>query len=229
MKQQDPVIPEQPDLEFIAGQLRKPSGDFAANIAESMDKANKPLFELTLEAMQLKNHEKILEIGIGSGKFLNFLFSKASGLKVSGIDYSEEMVQKAREINKNAVASGKLSLLVGNSNRLPFDDHSFDKVFCNMVIYFWDEPAEHLKEVHRVLKPGGMFYSGFRPRKSMLQFPFVKHGFKLYSENEWESVLKRNGFELSTISRQNDPEIVDEAETIRLESVCMVAEKNELE
>ncbi|MEX2363304.1 MAG: methyltransferase domain-containing protein, partial [Balneolaceae bacterium] len=141
------LFQKDPDQEFIAAQLRKPSGSYAREIASSMDKVNESQFDLTLEKMKLKNNESILEIGFGSGSFMEKLFQETYGLHVTGIDYSPQMVSLATSINKSRVESGQLKLHEGSSDNLPFDDQSFDKAYCNMVIFFWDEPEKHLKEV----------------------------------------------------------------------------------
>jgi ubiquinone/menaquinone biosynthesis C-methylase UbiE len=220
---QDPQIEQ--ELEFIAKQLSKPSGDFAHKIADEMDTVNKPLYELTVQTMKPTDGENILEIGFGSGSFFRLLLSQAKGLKVRGIDHSEEMVERAGENNQDAIALGLLSLHQGNSNQLPFENSMFDKVFCNMVLYFWQDPAEHLLEIWRVLKPGGKFYTGFRPKEIMIQFPFVQYGFKLYSPDEWKVILEKQGFTVLDVSHKFDPVIEVEGETHQLESVCVVAEK----
>lgn len=219
-----PIRHSKPDPAFVAGQLRKPSGEFSHKIAGKMDQVNAPLFDLTLEIMKPVDHESILEIGFGSGSFMPKLLAAADRLKISGVDYSPEMVEKATAGNREAVESGILDLKQGNSNELPFPDNSFDKVFCNMVIYFWDRPTEHLTEVRRVLKAGGRFYSGFRSRESMQVFPFIEHGFNMYGEDEWSDLLNENGFNVAGLHKRRDPAIEEDDRTLQLESVCMVAE-----
>lgn len=215
----------EPDPEFVARQLRKPSGDFAQQIGEKMNQVNEALYDLTLDAMQLEEGDKILEIGFGTGKFFSRLFSKEKALQVSGIDFSDKMVETAKENNRHAIVSSKLNIKSGSSDAIPFPDGSFDKVFCNMVIYFWDQPGIHLKEVRRVLKPGGKFYTGLRTRQSMLLFPFVKHGFNLYEKDNWIEILGQNGFSYIDTQSKMDPELELKGNTIRLESCCIVAEK----
>ncbi len=216
---------EGPDLQFIARQLRKPAGDFAPEIAVKMDIANKPLYELTLDTMQVANGDTILEIGFGSGKFFEKLFTAANNLMVYGIDYSAEMVELAKRHNPEPVSSGRLQLVTGSSDKLPYPDQSFDKVFCNMVIFFWDQPENHLKEIYRVLKPGGKFYAGFRTKESMLRFPFTRFGFVLYDPDQWKSILTENGFFVDEIRRNSDPGIELDGKKIHLESVCMASGK----
>lgn len=113
----------------------------------------------------------------------------------------------------------------GNSSDIPFPSQSFDKVFCNMVIYFWDQPAEHLKEVNRVLKSNGRFYTGLRTKDSMLQLPFIEHGFNLYDKEQWCALLQQNGFQILRIAEKLDPEIEVNNKSVQLKSICIAAEK----
>jgi len=213
------------DLKFIAQQLRKPSGDFAGTIADKMGEANRPLYDLMMKSMQIKDHDSILEIGFGSGTHFTDLLAKAKDLKVTGIDYSPEMTDLAKTLNETDAEAGRLKLHTGNSSQLPFENNSFDTVFCNMVIYFWDDPSEHLSEILRVLKPGGIFYTGMRTRESMEQFPFTKFGFNLYSIDEWKSVQQSHGFMVVGELKQKDPVFDDDGDRVQLESACIAAEK----
>jgi len=212
------------DFKFIAQQLRKPSGDFADTIAGKMGEGNRPLYDLVMESMQINDHDSILEIGFGSGTHFPDLLAKADGLRVTGIDHSPEMTDLAKKNNKEFVESGQLTLFNGNSSRLFFEEDSFDHVFCNMVVYFWDDPAEHLNEIRRVLKAGGLFYTGMRTSESMLQFPFTKFGFNLFGVEEWISLIKANGFTVRDVFKKFDPVFDDGENRVQLESVCIAAE-----
>ncbi|MGD8710684.1 MAG: methyltransferase domain-containing protein [Ectothiorhodospiraceae bacterium] len=216
---------DQPEPRMIAEQLRKPAGEPAGQIGDTMDRVNEPLFDLTVAAIRPTDGERVLEIGFGTGSFIHRLFRGAEGLEVYGVDYSPEMVEIATRKNADLVDSGQLRLATGESDDLPFDDHFFDKVFCNMVVYFWDRPADHLREIRRVLKSGGRFYTGMRTRDSMLQFPFVHFGFVLYEPEEWMGLLEANGFRGWEAGRQLDPEIENDEGAIRLESVCVGAQR----
>lgn len=215
----------EPDPEFVAGQLRKPSGEYAQEVGENMDRVNEPLYDLTLDVMAPQENDRILEIGFGTGQFFDKLFLNESRLQVKGIDYSEKMVETAKDNNQSSIASGKLDVRLGRSDNLPFSDESFDKIFCNMVVYFWEDPQKHLKEIYRVLKPSGFFYTGIRSKKSMINFPFVKYGFKLYEIPEWKETLIQNGFSFVDREIQTDPAIEFKGNELELESWCIVAQK----
>ena len=221
----EPSTESKPDPKFIAQQLRRPSGSFADKISLMMNKVNKPLYDLMFDVMELHKGDYILEIGFGNGKFFDGLFLKEPELQVSGIDFSDAMIASATTHNRDAISSRKLELKQASSEAIPFPDQTFDSVFCNMVIYFWDQPEKHLKEVHRVLKPGGTFYTGMRALESVLVFPFVQHGFNLYSTEEWKEVLDKNGFSGIDMLTRRDPEIEVEGKKVQLESCCIFAVK----
>jgi len=212
----------------IAKQLRKPEGILAGKVGNKMNKTNGFLYDFTIQETQLKDHESILEIGFGNGKFFDKIFSTAQGLKISGLDYSPEMVKAATANNPTSLSIGKLILRSGSSDKIPFADESFDKVFCINVIYFWDKPAAHLKEIYRVLKPGGRFYTAIRTQESITQMPFAKYGFNIYAEDEWISLLETNLLHfVHSEKTQNEPDAVLDKQIYKVESLCIVAEKSD--
>jgi len=217
-------------FKMMAKQLRRPSGMMGGKVGSMMNKANEFLYDFTLDVMQPANNDAILEIGFGNGKFFDKIFSKAEGLKVTGLDFSETMLNAAKENNKEAVTNGKLSLQFGSSDKLPFPDNSFDKIFCINVVYFWDEPIVHLKEMYRVLKPGGRFYATVRTKKSMLKMPFTKYGFSFYESDNWKRLLDEADLIFIEEKPVNEP-VVDpiaigfEGNKVSVQSLCVVAEK----
>lgn len=209
----------------MAKQLRRPSGMMGGKVGSMMNKANEFLYDFTLDVMQPANNDAILEIGFGNGKFFDKIFSKAEGLKVTGLDFSETMFNAAKENNKEAVTNGKLILQFGSSDKLPFPDNSFDKIFCINVIYFWDEPTQHLKEMQRVLKPGGRFYATVRTKESMLKMPFTKYGFSFYDTDNWKALLNETGLSFIEENPVNEPLVEYEGNKVSVQSLCTVAEK----
>ncbi|MCY7309614.1 MAG: class I SAM-dependent methyltransferase [Chitinophagaceae bacterium] len=212
-------------FKMMAKQLRRPSGMMGGKVGSMMNKANEFLYDFTLDVMQPANNDAILEIGFGNGKFFDKMFSKAEGVKITGLDFSETMLYAAKENNKEAVANGKLSLQFGSSDKLPFPDNSFDKIFCINVVYFWDEPIVHLKEMQRVLKPGGRFYATVRTKESMLKMPFTKYGFSFYESDNWKTFLNEAGLIFIEEKPVNEPVVEFEDNKISVQSLCVVAEK----
>jgi len=216
---------DSPDPKFIAEQLRKPSGNFAGNIGSKMNIVNEPLFDLTLDTMQPGPGENLLETGSGTGKYIDRILTASDDLRVCAVDHSGEMIRMTRQNNRDEIDTGQLEVELAQSDDLPFPDASFDKVFCNMVVYFWDDPQPHLSEVKRVLTEDGTFYTGLRTRESMFAFPFVEHGFTLYTIDAWKGILYEQGFGNIEVCFRRDPAMDIDGNQISLESCCIAAVK----
>lgn len=213
----------------MARQLRKPAGTAGIRTGMMMNKANESLYDFTLNCMQLRPMEKMLEIGFGNGKLFSKVFEKAEGLQVTGIDYSADMVKTAHEHNRELIGSGKLLLCNGNSDSLPFPDDQFDSIFCINVIYFWDNPSPHLQEIKRVLKPGGSFYATIRSKESMALMPFTKYGFSSWTPEEWKTITGQNGLQWVNAFRLQEPEMIYKGQSVKLESWCIQVKNNSLQ
>lgn len=86
--------------------------------------------------------------------------------KVYGVDYSIESVKLSREVNRVNIDKGKVEILEGDVQNLPFEDNRFDIVTAFETVYFWPNIVESFKEVKRVLKPGGIFLIGMESNGS---------------------------------------------------------------
>ena len=106
----------------------------------------RPSYELAIKRAGLRAGQTVLDAGCGSGAFLRA--AADHGAVVSGIDASEALLAIARE----RVPDADLSL--GDLQRLPYADDSFDAVtgFCSF--FFADDMVEALREAGRVAKPG---------------------------------------------------------------------------
>ena len=87
-----------------------------------------------------------------------------------------------------------LELRAGSSAALPWPDGSFDTVYAVHTIYFWDDPAKHLSEIHRVLAPGGRAVLGFRERNTMTEKALPAEVYNLRSMQEVADLLRNVGF-----------------------------------
>ena len=97
----------------------------------------------------------ILDIGCGGGKTVNTLAKIAAEGKVYGIDYSQVSVAVSTSKNKRLIDKGQVKILHASVDSLPFSDDMFDLVIAVESYYFWPDLINNLKEIRRVLKPGG--------------------------------------------------------------------------
>lgn len=117
----------------------------------------KPAFT-ALDYLKIKNTEKVLEIGVGTGFCLQRIaVSVGDSGKAYGIDISNGMILEARERLDRASLLNRTEFCQGDAVKLPFDNNSFDAVFISFTLELFDSPEipEVLGEIKRVLKPGG--------------------------------------------------------------------------
>jgi ubiquinone/menaquinone biosynthesis C-methylase UbiE len=104
-----------------------------------------------LEYIDPQPGERILEDGCGLGFFVHLL-CRLSEAKVYGIELDRRRMQPALDDEH----SSKARLGLGDVTRLPFADASFDKLICSEVLEHLDDDAAAVREIARVLKPGGV-------------------------------------------------------------------------
>ena len=114
----------------------------------------------------------ILDLGSGRGLIAKNLAEM--GFKVIGIDFEEEIVQKANTEIKNWGLEGKLKFLKADVFHLPFTDVSFDGVcdFGLLENLYQEDWEAYVNEINRVLKPNGFYFnvSLSRKTKNFLEF-----------------------------------------------------------
>lgn len=214
-----------PNSKLIARQLRQPCGSKAEKFGLLMNKANEKLYKNIVEILELQDNNFILEIGFGNGRFFNKFFKKNNNIKVAGVDFSEPMVKYARNFNEELIDNDKLELYYCSSNAMPFESNTFDKIFCINLIYFWNNPYENLLEIFRVLKPGGKFYTCFRPKEVLAKLPYTRYWDKLYNEDEWQNIIEKCNFEYFNKIGINEHQVEMMGQRVQLKSCCIVATK----
>jgi demethylmenaquinone methyltransferase / 2-methoxy-6-polyprenyl-1,4-benzoquinol methylase len=152
----------------------------------------------------------ILDLGCGTGKFLECFLRKRSWESATGVDFSVAMLQKARE-----TVSGNVMWLQEDFEALPFLDGSFDLVISGFTLRSVQKLPAFLGHVHRILTPGGKvaFLDLTRPRSFWLRllfFPYLRFILPLLG---WllSGNRKAYGFLSASVRRFQAPE-----ETMRL-------------
>jgi ubiquinone/menaquinone biosynthesis C-methylase UbiE len=116
-----------------------------------------------VDLLAIKPSDRVLEVGFGPGVVIQNLARLASAGHVAGVDPSREMVAQAQARNASAIQSGRVELRLGSAESLPLEDGSFDKALAINSMQVWPDPVAGLRELRRVLKPGGKVALGFTP------------------------------------------------------------------
>lgn len=157
------------------------------------EKGNSELNALVMETVAIRNDDRALEIGFGTGKLISEMAGHLQEGCIEGIDFSRSMVQIARKKNKKQIEIGNVKLHLGDFDEMPFADNSFDKIFSVNTIYFWKNPETTIGKIHRILKPGGKLILGFHDRSQMEKMPLSKDVFQYYSPSEVTDLLSIHG------------------------------------
>ncbi len=139
------------------GNPANPTGEAGAEMLARMNASHGPLTEWGLALIDVPEDADVLDIGCGGGATLRRLALRAPRGRITGMDYSEVSVACSTELNRAAVEGGRMQVLHGSVEAMPFDDAAFDVITTVESFYFWPRPQENLREVRRVLKPGGTF------------------------------------------------------------------------
>lgn len=93
---------------------------------------------------------RVLEVAIGTGRSLPHY---PTGVTITGVDLSPAMLERAR--TRAAELGVDVTLRTADAELLPFDDGSFDTVLCALSLCTIPDPRAAIREMHRVLAPGG--------------------------------------------------------------------------
>jgi ubiquinone/menaquinone biosynthesis C-methylase UbiE len=179
--------------EFLARQLRQPSGMAGSAMAYILNRANRPINERAVVRLHVTPTDSVLEIGFGGGVALARLLERTEGF-VAGIEISDPMIAHVRRRFRREIESGRLEVRHGDVSDLPYEDARFDRALTVQTIYFWPDPAAGLREIHRVLKPGGRLLVATAAKEEMDKRSWTDHGFWKFEQGDLEGLLRGVGF-----------------------------------
>lgn len=164
----------------------------------------KKLYNSVIEKVDKFNCKNVLDIGCGTGTILSLL-SINENICLSGVDLSEEMINIAKQRLK-----GSIELKIGDSEKLPWEDDTFDAILCTDSFHHYPEPEKVLNEMARVLKANGNLIIGdpwgispFRQVTNWL-LQYSKNGdYRIYSKAEISKLLLKCGFKSVNWNRVN--------------------------
>jgi ubiquinone/menaquinone biosynthesis C-methylase UbiE len=151
----------------------------------------------TLRRLPPNGDGRLLDIGCGTGAFLEAVRARYPDMRIAGVDISPHMLAVARRRLPKSAA-----LHVAPADALPFPDARFDVVVTTNAFHFFRTPDAALREIHRVLRPGGIFvvtdwcddYLTCRLCDRLLGLFTAAHH-RTYGSAECRRLLERAGFE----------------------------------
>jgi ubiquinone/menaquinone biosynthesis C-methylase UbiE len=191
---------------FLSHQLARPSGWFGRFFtARWLEKINVRMNALALECLSLRDGDKVLEVGFGSGSLLDAILKTGKCHQLAGLELSHEMITFVNKRLAAPIHKGALQLAHGQIENLPFSAASFSKVVSVNTLYFWANTQQALRECARVLSAGGQLVLCYNSKQDLQKWPGHAHGFTLYDADEVERLLGETGFVNIHTRRLQDP------------------------
>ena len=188
-------------LKSFFSQCARPEGFLGRMMLRFMNFGHAPLTNWGLGLIEIHDRWTMLDIGCGGGATLKRLLKRSEGAKVYGIDISEESVAKARRVNAK-VLDKQVFVTQGSAEKLPYEDGKFDLVTAVETVYFWPNLPDCLKEVKRVLKPGGQFAIMVEVIENDSMWTDIVKGMTAYSPEQLKKLLDDAGFIQTEIHRK---------------------------
>ncbi|MDX2158915.1 MAG: methyltransferase domain-containing protein [Hyphomicrobiaceae bacterium] len=188
----------------LASHLGNPSGEIGLAVMATLKVANTGCYQAAFERLQVALGDRVLEVGFGNGDFIRDIISLADRVSYTGIDISETMVEAVSASCASEIASGRVTLRLASSSVMPFTSQSFDKALGLNTLYFWQDPRQDLRELRRVLRPGGKLVLFAVTPWSAAGRPVFAQNFNFYGERELGSLVRESGFTTSTIEVVNE-------------------------
>lgn len=194
--------------EFIAKHGGMPLGWLGRLVAFIMERETTAINQDAIAVLNPNEGEAVLDVGTGNGISLRHLATRVGEGTVVGVDHSPVMCSRAASNNKSLIADGRVKVHCTGSDDLPFETGYFDAAMSVHTLYFWNPAEPHLKEIARVLRPGGRLVMALRPSSdpATADFPISVYTFR--SIEEIESLADLCGFENFSFENGDDSEVL---------------------
>jgi arsenite methyltransferase len=178
---------------IIAAQLGRPTGIFAKFAGIIWNRRNAALNDIVFDLLTLRPIDSVLDIGFGGGYLINRLLPVITDGQIAGVDISSAVVALAEKRYQKAIEAGKLEIKCAAVEQLPYHAKYFTKVCSVNSIFYWQNAEQGIREIKRVLKPGGIFVLCFTSKPSIEKKDFAKY-IQLFEADEIEHLLDKHGF-----------------------------------
>jgi demethylmenaquinone methyltransferase / 2-methoxy-6-polyprenyl-1,4-benzoquinol methylase len=102
--------------------------------------------------------KRVLDVATGTAG-VALMLAERTGAAITGVDLTASMLSRGRERVARRGLAGRVRLLVGRAEQLPFPDSTFDAVTFTYLMRYVADPAATIRELARVLRPGGRIAS----------------------------------------------------------------------
>ena len=158
------------------------------------------------KVLNLQSEDDLAEVACGGGHFLKKYASHVHS--VAGLDLSDIQVKMAKRKLRRRIAGGTAETVQGDASQLPWEDDRFSVATAMGSLVGFPKPLESLKEMYRVLRPGGRAVVSieFNAEDGKDHSKEIeKYKMWVWTENEVRAMMKEAGFSEVTITYDRGP------------------------
>jgi ubiquinone/menaquinone biosynthesis C-methylase UbiE len=192
-------------------QCSKPTGWLGRFTLWRMNSSHSRLTDWGLGHISIENYHTVLDVGCGGGRTVRKLAAIATQGKVYGVDHSDESVAATKRANARRIDLGRVEIRHGSVSQLPFPDSMFDLVTAVETHFWWPDLPGEMREVSRVMKPGGTLiliaeiYKGADTMAAKLAEKYASRtGMTLLSVNEHRELYTNAGYSDVQVIEERD-------------------------
>lgn len=187
---------------FLIDQLSRPKGKFAPVTALLLNGINARTILAGISALDLRPGQRVVDVGFGGGLSIPLLLRAVTKRgHVFALETSDEMLARAKRRFIVPRLQGRLRVEKAYVESLPLGDANYDAVMSLNTIPFWTDVDEGMRELARVLVPGGRLVLGIADPEEIMRAGFAAHGHRIVVPERLGERLPDYGFEMLEIRR----------------------------
>jgi ubiquinone/menaquinone biosynthesis C-methylase UbiE len=182
-------------------QCQKPTGWLGRFVLWNMNARHSKVTDWGLSHISVKHDDIVLDVGCGGGRTVSKLAARATQGKVYGIDYSKQSVAMAGKVNREWIDLARVEIREASVSQLPFSSDTFDLATAVETHFWWPDLPADIREVFRVLKPGGtliviaeIYKGATSPMAQLAEKHLPRSGLRLLSVDEHRELFANAGY-----------------------------------
>jgi arsenite methyltransferase len=192
-------------LAGFAAQLGKPMGLRGMVVGTMLNRTNRGMIAVAVDALELKSGATAADLGFGGGAGLAMLLERVGPQgHVLGVDLSPTMVRRVSGQFDREIAAGRMQLQLGSLTKLPLEDGSVQGAITVNTIYFIAELDRVFAELARVTSSAGRVVVGIGDPQNMAGMPMTPYGYRLRPVDDVVAEAKSAGLVLQDHRRAGE-------------------------